>query len=62
MAERDMTRRAGKRAEWASWDHPEHAYHWGPPRRDGGYAPDAIQRETLDRVVAFLNRHVRDPR
>ncbi len=58
----ELLRRAGKKAEWASWDHPEHAYHWGPPRRDGGYAPDPIQRETLDRVVAYLNRHVRDRR
>ncbi len=56
----ELLRRAGKKAEWASWDHPAHAYQWGPRRQDGGYAPDAIQRETLDRVVAFLNRHVRD--
>jgi acetyl esterase/lipase len=56
----ELLRRAGKRAEWASWDHPEHAYHWGPRRHDGAYAPDPTQRETLDRVMAFLNRHVRD--
>lgn len=57
----ELLRRANKRAEWASWDHPVHAYHWGPRRQDGGYAPDPSQRETLDRVVAFLNAHVRDP-
>jgi dienelactone hydrolase len=49
--------RAGKRADWASWSHREHAYHWGPRR---GGQPDSVQRETLDRVVAFLNEHVRE--
>lgn len=45
---------AGKQAEWASRDHPEHAYHWGPRRQDGGYALDPIQRETQDRVQRLI--------
>ena len=52
--------RAGKRAEWATWDHPVHAYHWGPRRTAEGYQPEPLQQETLDHVVTFLNQHVRD--
>ncbi|MBI5879146.1 MAG: hypothetical protein HZB53_15975 [Chloroflexi bacterium] len=52
--------RAGKHAHWATWDHPEHAYQWGPRRGADGYAPDPIQQATLDTVVEFLNEHVRD--
>lgn len=53
----------GKRAEWASFSHPEHAYQFGPRRMgDGGYKPDATQQATLDLVLAFLDRHVRDRR
>ncbi len=52
---------AGKRAEWASFSHPEHAYQFGPRRAgDEGYAPDAAQRATLAHVLSFLDRHVRD--
>lgn len=63
---------AGKPAEWVSWDYPEHAYQWGPRRTEttvhsdgyveteSTYDPDAIQRETIDRSVAFLNEHIRD--
>jgi dienelactone hydrolase len=52
--------RAGRDAYWASFSHPEHAYQWGPRRAGDGYEPDDVQRATLDRVVAFLNEHVRD--
>jgi dienelactone hydrolase len=52
--------RAGKRAEWLSFSHPEHAYQFGPERNlDGTYAPDPAQQATVEQVVAFLNRHVR---
>ncbi len=52
---------AGKRVEWASFSHPEHAYQLGPRRLgDVGYRPDAAQVATLERVLAFLDRHVRD--
>jgi acetyl esterase/lipase len=69
----ELLERSGKRVEWESWDHPEHAYHWGPVRTqkvigyegsvadvEGTYETDRMQEETLDRVVGFLNRHVRD--
>lgn len=52
----------GKRAEWASFSYPEHAYQFGPRREGAGYRPDAVQRATLQRVLAFLDDHVRDRR
>ncbi|MPZ87350.1 MAG: hypothetical protein GEU81_04580 [Nitriliruptorales bacterium] len=67
----ELLERAGKRAEWASWDHPEHAYQWGPLRTrkavayqgavaeiDESYEVDGLQQDTLETLVAFLNRHV----
>ena len=56
----ELLSRAGKHAEWASWDHPEHAYQWGPRRAGDGYHLDAIQEATHERVADFLNRNVRD--
>lgn len=54
----ELLQRAGCRVEWASWDHPEHAYQWGPRRTPDGYHPDAIQQATVERVVSFLNEHL----
>ena len=52
---------AGKRCQWASFSHPEHAYQFGPRRDgDGGYRPDAVQVATIEHVLAFLDTHVRD--
>lgn len=50
---------AGKLVSWDTWDHPEHAYQWGP-RAASRQEADDVQRATLERVVGFLNRHVRD--
>lgn len=67
----ELLSRAGKRVEWVSWDHPEHAYQWGPRRTETvdfyagsnvetsrEYRLDELQSETLDRVVSFLDEHV----
>ena len=56
----ELLERAGKNATWATWDHPEHAYQWGPRRSDDGYDPDEVTVATADHVIAFLNRNVRD--
>lgn len=53
----ELLERAGRRVEWDSFDHPEHYYQWG---NDDGSPPDAVQEATLERVVGFLNAHVRD--
>ncbi|MBI3739984.1 MAG: hypothetical protein HY258_13135, partial [Chloroflexi bacterium] len=56
----ELLSRAGKNVHWASWNHPEHGYQWGPRRGSNGYEVEPLQEETLDDVVAFLNEHVRD--
>jgi dienelactone hydrolase len=53
----ELLERAGKRAEWDTFDHPEHYYQWG---NEDGSPPDAIQEATLARIVGFLNANVRD--
>jgi hypothetical protein len=56
----ELLDRSGKEASWATWDHPEHAYQWGPLRLGDGYSPDDVTVATADHVIEFLNRHVRD--
>ncbi len=56
----ELLLRAGKQSAWASFSHPEHAYQFGPRRDAEGYRPDAVQQATLERVLAFLDIHVRD--
>lgn len=55
----DLLERSGKRAQWASFSYPEHAYQFGPRRGASGYAPDEEHRATLELVMAFLDAHVR---
>jgi len=68
----ELLDRAGKNAHWATWDHPVHAYQWGPRKREkvhayhgaitdyvGEYEVEDLQQKTLDHVVAFLNKHVK---
>ena len=69
----ELLERCGKNVQWESFDHPEHAYHWGPIRSqkvvgyegsvadvEGTYETDPIQEATLERVLGFLNEHVRN--
>lgn len=46
---------AGKDAEWASFDHPEHGFLF-PALRDG--VPDPVQEAAIDRVIAFLDQRL----
>ena len=70
--------RAGKRAEWKSFSHPEHAYQFGPrrvvsktrnsevskTRNSGvdGYQPDTATAATFAHVLGFLERQLARPR
>jgi dienelactone hydrolase len=69
----ELLERAGKNVQWKSYDHPRHAYHWGPRKQEtikefhgtiltleSGYEVDDVTEQTLDDVLAFLNEHVRD--
>ena len=70
----ELLERSGKNVQWESFDHPEHAYHWGPIRSqkvvgyegsvadvEGTYETDPLQEATLARVLEFLNEHVKNP-
>lgn len=54
----ELLERLGKRVEWQSFDHPEHAYQPGPRRAAGGYALDDVTAATQDAIVAALTRHL----
>ncbi len=52
----ELLDRAGLDSAWRSSRHPEHVYQWGPMRTDDGYAPDDLQVETRDDILAFFRR------
>ena len=56
----ELLGRAGRNSHWQTFDHPEHAYQWGPRRTGARYDPDEVQRATLEAVADFLNAQVRD--
>lgn len=52
----ELLERTGHAVEWATFDHPDHAYQFGPRDDD---APDAVTAATQDAVVSFLVRVLR---
>jgi acetyl esterase/lipase len=69
----ELLERSGKRVRWRSFDHPAHAYHWGPVRSqkvvgyegsvadvEEGYEVDPVQQQTGDLVIGFLDEHVKN--
>jgi dienelactone hydrolase len=69
----ELLQRTGKKANWKSYDHNIHGFHWGPRRSEtspeyhgtivnyvSGYEVDDLQLEVLDDVMEFLNKNVRD--
>ncbi len=55
----ELLERLGKRVEWLTFDHPDHAYQHGPRRgEDGGYAPDPVTQSTHDAIAAALTRYL----
>jgi dienelactone hydrolase len=55
----ELLERLGKRVQWRSFAHPEHAYQPGPRRTADGYALDEVTAATQDAIVAALIRHLR---
>ena len=55
----DLLEEAGKDAEWVSFDHPLHGYIYPLRGDDGTYEVDEVQREALDTVVEYLDRHLK---
>jgi hypothetical protein len=44
-------------AEWRSWSHPIHGYIYPETGPDGVPEVDAVQQESLEVIVDFLDRH-----
>lgn len=55
----EMLVRMGRKASWLSFDHPQHAYQFGPRRQDGRFVSDPVLAQTVDCVVAFLDEHMK---
>jgi dienelactone hydrolase len=55
----ELLKEAGKEVEWESYDHPMHGYVFPERGADGKYEVDDIQREAIDRVIAFLDRYLK---
>lgn len=55
----ELMREAGKDVEWVSYDHPMHGYIYPVRGDDGVYQVDDTQRDAIDRVIAYLDRHLR---
>jgi dienelactone hydrolase len=55
----DLLHEAGKEALWKSYDHGVHGFVYPVRNPDGGYTPDAVQREAVADVIAFFDRYVK---
>ncbi|HSK06859.1 MAG TPA: prolyl oligopeptidase family serine peptidase [Acidimicrobiia bacterium] len=55
----ELLKEAGKDTEWVSFDHPMHGYIYPVRGDDGAYLVDPTQHEAIDRVIAYLDRHLR---
>ena len=55
----DLLHEAGKDAFWKSYDHDVHGFVYPVRNPDGGYTPDAVQREAVADVIAFFDKYVR---
>lgn len=50
---------AGKDVEWVSYDHPLHGYIYPLRGNDGQYEVDDVQREAIEAVISYLDRHLK---
>jgi len=55
----DLLQEGGKDAIWKSYDHDIHGFVFPVRNPDGGFTPDAIQREAVADVIAFFDKYVR---
>jgi dienelactone hydrolase len=58
----ELLEEAGKDAEWVSWDHPLHGYIFPVADENGVPQVDDTQERAIDGIIAFLDRHLKEPR
>ncbi|HEY7931461.1 MAG TPA: hypothetical protein VIC81_04260 [Acidimicrobiales bacterium] len=56
----DLLHESGKDATWVSYEHPLHGYIFPVTNAQGDVDVDDVQRESIARVVAFLDEHVKN--
>lgn len=55
----ELLAEAGKDVEWVSYDHPLHGYIYPELGGDGTYVVDDMQRESMAKVIAYLDARLR---
>ena len=55
----ELLEEAGKDVEWVSFDHPMHGYIYPVRGSDGAYQVDETQTKAIDRVIEYLDAHLR---
>jgi dienelactone hydrolase len=55
----DLLIKAGKEAEWATYEHDVHGFVYVERNAIGLYAPDAVQRKAVRDSIAFFDRHLK---
>lgn len=54
----ELMEQSGKDVEWVSYDHPLHGYVFPVNGPDGRPEVDDTQREAIDNVISYLQRHL----
>jgi hypothetical protein len=55
----ELLEESGKDATWVSWDHPLHGYIFPVTDAGGHVDVDAVQNSAIDRIIEFLDRHMK---
>jgi dienelactone hydrolase len=50
---------AGKDSSWVSMDHPDHGYPYLYRHPDGGFNPDAVQKQAFETFMSYFDRHLK---
>ena len=50
---------AGKDSTWVSMDHPDHGYPYLYRQPDGGFNPDAVQKQAFETFMSYFDRHLK---
>lgn len=55
----DLLQEAGKESEWKSYEHDVHGFVYVQRNDDGIYAPDEVQLEAVNDILAFFDRYMK---
>jgi hypothetical protein len=55
----ELLQEAGKKVEWVSYDHPMHGFIFPIRGAGGAYDVDETQTAAIDRIIAYLDDHLR---